>query len=194
MNFKTLILAALTVAPAAAFAADNIPTGWIKAGSHPAEYEVGADSTTHHGGHASGYVKSITKELHGFGTLMQTAGPGEYLGKRVRLSAFVKAGQVNDWAGVWMRVDGPMEGNQPKGLAFDNMQGRPLKGTFDWKQVEIVLDVPKEAKAIAFGILLSKDGQVWIDDLKFEVVPASVPVTGRGGAMTKAPSNLDFEK
>jgi hypothetical protein len=194
MKFKILILALLTVVPAAAFAADSLPTGWIKAGSQPAEYEVGVDSMTHHDGHASGYVKSITKELHGFGTLMQTAGPGEYLGKRVRMSAFVKADQVSDWAGVWMRVDGPMEGNQPKMLAFDNMQGRPIKGTSDWKKVEIVLDVPKEATDIAFGILLSKDGQVWIDDLKFEVVPTSVPLTGRGGAMTRVPSNLDFEK
>jgi hypothetical protein len=194
MKLKTVILALLIVAPAAAFAADSLPSGWIKAGSQPAEYEVGIDSTTHHGGHASGYVKSITKDLHGFGTLMQTTGPGEYLGKRVRLSAYVKADQVTDWAGIWMRVDGPTEGNQPKVLAFDNMQSRPIKGTFDWKRFEIVLDVPKEAADIAFGILLSKDGQVWIDDLKFEVVPASVPVTGRGGAMTKAPSNLDFEK
>ena len=93
-----------------------------------------------------------------------------------------------------MRVDGPVEGNQPKILAFDNMQGRPLKGTIDWTRVEIVLDVPTEAKDIAFGILLSRDGQVWLDDLKFEVVPTSVPVSGRGVQLTKAPSNLDFEK
>ena len=58
MKFKTLILALLTVAPAAAVVADSLPAGWIKAGSQPAEYEVGVDPMTHHGGHASGYVKS----------------------------------------------------------------------------------------------------------------------------------------
>jgi hypothetical protein len=189
-----LVLFALTLAPTMTFAADSIPNGWIKAGSQPAEYEVGTDSSTHHGGRASGYVKAITKDLHGFGTLMQTAGPGQYLGKRVRLSAFVKSEMVSDWAGVWMRVDGPTEGNQPKLLAFDNMQSRPIKGTTDWTRVEIVLDVPSDAKDIAFGILLSRDGEVWLDDLKFEVVPTRVPVTGRGGEIMRAPTNLDFEK
>ncbi|HXD73954.1 MAG TPA: hypothetical protein VN628_09470 [Vicinamibacterales bacterium] len=182
----------LAMVPAAAFAADNLPSGWVKRGSQPAEYEVGVDSTTHHGGRASGYVKSIAKELHGFGTLMQTASPGEYRGRRVRMSAFVKADHVSDWAGVWMRVDGPRAGIDNNLLAIDNMEGRPLKGTFGWKRVEIVLDVAKEATQIAYGILLSKDGQVWMDDLKFEIVPESVPITGREGKT--APSNLDFEK
>jgi len=189
-----IALLALALAPTMALAADSIPNGWIKAGSHPAEYEVGIDSSIHHGGRASGYVKAITKDLHGFGTLMQTTSPGQFLGKRVRLSAFVKAEMVSDWAGVWMRVDGPSEGNQPKSLAFDNMQGRPIKGTIDWTRVEIVLDVPNDAIDIAFGILLSQGGEVWLDDLTFEIVPTTVPVTGRGSAVNKAPTNLDFEK
>jgi hypothetical protein len=189
-----IVLFALALAPTMALAADAIPNGWIKAGSQPAEYEMGIDSSIHHGGRASGYVKAITKDLHGFGTLMQTAGPGQYLGKRVRLSAFVKADMVSQWAGVWMRVDGPPEGNQPKLLAFDNMQSRPIKGTIDWTRVEIVLDVPNDAKDIAFGILLSGDGEVWLDDLTFEVVSTTVPVTGRTPLVTTTPTNLDFEK
>ena len=193
MSLKTAIFA-LVLVPATAIAADSIPGGWVKAGSHPAEYEVGTDSAIHHGGRFSGYVKATAKDLHGFGTLMQTVAPGRYLGKRVRLSVFVKAERVDDWAGVWLRVDGPVEGNQPKILAFDNMQDRPIKGTTDWARVEIVLDVPSEAKDMAFGILLSRNGEVWLDDLKFEVVPASVPVTGRSGQMANGPSNLDFEK
>lgn len=193
MSLKAAILA-LVLVPATTSAADSVPGGWIKAGSHPAEYEVGTDSVTHHGGRFSGYVKAAGNDLHGFGTLMQTVAPGQYLGKRVRLSAFVKADRVTDWAGVWLRVDGPVEGNQPKVLAFDNMQGRPIKGTADWARIEIVLDVPSEAKDMAFGILLSRDGEVWLDDLKFEVVPTSVPVTSRSGQMPSGPSNLDFEK
>jgi hypothetical protein len=125
---------------------------------------------------------------------MQTAGPGEYLGKRVRLSAYVKADSIGDWASVWMRVDGPIQRGQPKLLAFDNMQSRPLKGTFDWKRVEIVLDVPRDAMDVAFGILLTGSGEVWLDDLKFEIVPDSVPLTGRVRPSPEVPSNLDFEK
>jgi hypothetical protein len=74
MKLRTVVFV-LALAPTSVMAADSIPNGWIKAGSNPGEYEVGIDSSTHHGGRASGYVKAITKDLHGFGTLMQMAEP-----------------------------------------------------------------------------------------------------------------------
>jgi hypothetical protein len=78
-------------------------------------------------------------------------------------------------------------------LGFDNMEPRAVKGTTDWTRYEIVLDVPTTAAALAFGVLLAGNGEVWMDDLKFDIVPSTVPVTGtrgpRGGLQ-----NLDFEK
>ena len=97
----------------------------------------------------------------------------EFLGKRVRLTAWVKADNVTDWAGVWMRVDGPNDGS----TAFDNMQPRPIKGSTDWKRYQIVLDVAPESSAIALGILVSGKGKVWMAEPMLEVVDASVPVT-----------------
>jgi len=57
--------------------------------------------------------------------------------------------------------------------------------------VDIVLDVPENAAALAYGILLAGDGQVWMDDLKFEVVKPDVPVSG---VTSSPPRNLNFEK
>ena len=37
---------------------------------------------------------------------------------------------------------------------FDNFSSRPLTGTSDWHQVEIILDVPDDAIGIAFGALM----------------------------------------
>jgi hypothetical protein len=176
----------------------EMPAGWFKAGSHPAEYDMGLDETVHrNGGKASATVKSIAQTLNGFGTLMQMSQPGEYLGKRVRLSGYVKSDKVTNWAGLWFRVDGPNNGPNPSSLAFDNMQERPIKGTTDWARYEIVLDVPEAAQRLAFGILLAGGGQVWMDDLKFEVVPTTVKTTAIPIAPSTppaAPSNLDFEK
>jgi hypothetical protein len=59
------------------------------------------------------------------------------------------------WAGLWMRVDG----QEPKMLAFDNMQGRPIQGTTAWKRYEVILDVDPQATAIAFGILWTRRGR-----------------------------------
>jgi hypothetical protein len=174
-------------------AAADLPAGWVKAGSHPAEYEMGVDTTIRHdGGKGSGFVKATASELHGFGTLMQTATPGGYRGKRVRLSGFVKSENVQSgWAGLWFRIDGPKQGEV---LGFDNMEPRAIKGTTDWTRYEIVLDVPETAAAMAFGVLLAGNGQVWMDDLKFEVVPSTTPVTGSFRGPRSAPQNLDFEK
>ena len=68
--------------------------------------------------------------------------------------------------------------------AFDDMQDRPIRGTSDWTQYDVVLDVAPDAADVAFGLLLDGPGQVWIDDAKFEVVgPAqnamSAAKTGR---------------
>jgi hypothetical protein len=128
---------------------------------------------------------------------MQMCKANEYLGKRVRLSAYVKSKDIADWAGVWFRVDDP----QVKPLAFDNMQNRPIKGTSDWKKYEIVLDIPQEAVNLAFGILLQGKGQAWIDDIKFESVTKDVPVTAPPIVINKQqepqyppiPMSLDFE-
>lgn len=180
--------------------AAQVPEGWIKAGSAPQQYDVGIDKTVQRGGHPVVFVKSILEEtdkcvgaLCPFGTLMQMASPGEYLGKRVRLSADVKAESIDQgWAGLWFRVDGPDSG-PGKSLAFDNMQDRPIKGTMDWKRVSIVLDVPQNAVAIAFGLLLQGSGKAWMGALVLEVVPDTEPTTDvRSKALQKV-RNLGFE-
>jgi hypothetical protein len=172
--------------------ASELPDGWIRAGKAPSDFEMGLDTSVRHTGRASAFIEAKGKEPSGFGTLMQMADPGNLKGKRVRLSAYVKSERVEDWAGLWFRVDGDARSNAF--LAFDNMQDRPIKGTGDWTRVFIVLDVSQEAKALAFGILLNGTGRVWIDDLKFEVVGTDVPVTGSGGhGSQKLPQNLDFE-
>ncbi|HYV20547.1 MAG TPA: hypothetical protein VFC25_16110 [Verrucomicrobiae bacterium] len=192
MRPKAVVLACLVAVSSWVLAAD-LPAGWIKAGSAPADYDMGVDSVVRHAGAASGtiHAKSAETDPKNFGTLMQMGDPGEYRGKRVRLSGYVRSDKVEGgWAGLWFRVDGP----QRSPLAFDNMQDRAIKGTTDWTKVAIVLDVPQEATAIAYGILLSGPGQVWMDDLKFEVVTSDVPVTGQGRPSGGKPQNLDFEE
>lgn len=182
----TLVLYAVTNFGAEA------PKGWFPAGSHPKEYEMTLDRSVTHGGKASASLKSIAAQTRGFGTLMQTFNADSFRGQRVRLSGYVRAKDVSDWAGLWMRVDGPK--SEP--LAFDNMQQRAVKGTRDWQQYTIVLDVPEQADQVAFGLLLTGKGQVWMDDLKFEVVGKEVPTTAGGSSqrVPKDPKNLDFEE
>ncbi|HEX5113126.1 MAG TPA: hypothetical protein VFV79_09780 [Saprospiraceae bacterium] len=172
------------------------PKGWYKAGSMPKSYDMGVDKASGQDGKNAATIKSIETNISGFGTLMQNCLPDSFLGKRVRMSGMMRSKDVSDWAGFWFRVD-------PKGgqgsLAFDNMHDgksdRSIKGTTAWTAYEIVLDVPLQASNLAYGALISGTGQIWFDDIKFEVVDNKVPTTG--GAMENvvpnAPVNLDFE-
>jgi hypothetical protein len=169
-------------------AAGELPAGWYLAGNRPKEYETGVDSSVTSRGNACLYLKSIVAETTGFGTVMQQFDAEPYIGKRLRISAFVRAKNVTDWAGLWMRVDRVGGGS----LTFDNMQDRPIKGTIDWRRCEVVLDVPETSSQVFLGILLSGSGEVWLDDLKIETVGSDVPVTQ--ARLPKVPQNLDFEK
>lgn len=164
---------------------------WFMAGSHPQDYEAGIDSNVTYNGKNSGFIKSIVEEAKGFGTLMQMFKADDYRNKRMRFAAVVKSEEIADWAGLWMRIDGPEQG---KFLGFDNMQNRPIKGTTAWQNYEVVLDVPQESVAIAFGILLRGTGQAWLSDVHFEEVSTDVPVTSlsKGAQYLDGPGNLDF--
>jgi hypothetical protein len=107
-----------------------------------------------------------------FGALMQRIRARDYVGKRVRLSAFIKTEDLSGWSGLWMRVDGKRHGT-----AFDNMQKRPIEGTTDWTRHEVVLDVADDSIQIAFGVLSAGTGRTWIDDVALEVVGDDVPST-----------------
>ena len=151
------------------------PPGWHVAGTARTAYVAGVDPNVRMGVGPSGYLKSTKRTINGFGTLMQGIAPDNYVGGRIRASCYLKTGDVSAWAALWVRVDG--DRNAPP-IAFDNMEERAVKGTTDWTECVVVLDVGPGASNITFGVLLSGTGTVWIDRMKFEAVDQSVPVTG----------------
>lgn len=201
LSSRSIFPAFLKVAVAVVFTAvalcAAVPRGWYLSGSNPADYESGMDQTQYEG-HRVVYLKATTTATKGFGTLMQDFQADNYAGKRVRLSAMMKSENVANWAGLWMRVDKSTgASSSPKMLAFDNMQDRPVKGTQDWKNYQVVLDVPSDATGIAFGLLLNGSGNVLLSNVKIETVGLDVPLTAMSVATAQprpsAPTNLDFE-
>jgi hypothetical protein len=161
-------------------------------GSDPQSYEMSMDDAASRDGHPTLRLRSRAASS-GFGTVMRLDPAEAYLGKRIRLSAMVKCDDVRGWVGLWLRVDGEAKGAS---LAFDNMQDRPILGTRDWARHEIVLPVAREARQIAYGLLLGGEGGAWLDDLRIEVVADDVPATGRSKPIErpKRPVNLGFEE
>ncbi len=192
MDFRkrlaTLLLALAATAAGAQpqEGAQKLPVGWYVTESAPKRYEAGVDTKSTCEGNRSAYLRALTPDENGYGTFMQAFGAQDFRGKRLRFSAAVRTKDVDGWAGLWMRVEGP-DPKQP--LAFDNMQARALVGTTPCKRYEVVLDVPKEATTIMAGLIMSGTGQAWLDNVRFDPVDASVPVTDLLAAKPVVASN-----
>jgi len=167
--------------------------GWFLSGSHPFNYEMGIDRVTVHQGSISGYIKSKTERVisEEFATMMQQFKADRYRGKRIKLTCFIKTKDVQQYAGMWMRVDNASEDI----LQFDNMSNRPIVGTNNWNHYFVVLDVPEHSAAISFGVLLCGSGHVWTDQFYFEIVDISVKTTNLEphSNLLDEPINLSFE-
>lgn len=163
-----------------------LPEGWFIAGSHPSDYEAGVMAGAIDGKAAAHLRAKVASS--GFGTIMQQFLADTYRGQRVRFAALVRSEGVERRAGLWMRVDGTGK----RALAFDNMHKRAISGTTDWTSYAVVLDVAgRESTMIAFGVLLDGPGQLWMADVRLEVVGPEVRTTS-GPLLRDHPINLDF--
>jgi hypothetical protein len=170
----------------------QLPEGWgipdAGAGSVPEAYEVGVDRMVKRSGNASAYIKAVAEAPRGFMALTQGFQAGRYHGRRLRFAVYIRTQGVTGRAGLWVQIGG---GGGTVG--FDNMSNRPVKGTTDWAPHEVVLDVPENAVAIAFGFLLSGPGQAWVDDMSVDVVEPDVPVTNMTNTNRTNPANVDAQ-
>jgi hypothetical protein len=100
-----------------------------------------------------------------FGAFAQTIDADMYRGKRVQMVAYVESEEVEQWAGLWVRVDGP----NGEAQSFDNMHDRAIKGSSDWTRYEIVLPVDMDSRHIFFGILLVGKGKLRLRGVQIDV-------------------------
>ena len=168
---------------------DGRPNAWGGGGSG---YALGVDTENPRTGTASGRIRSTVDGGSNldFGTMTQCIDPGDFRGKRVRYSGYLRTIDVAGWAGLWMRVDGP----SGRVASFDNMRDRAVLGSTSWTRYEIILDVYDNAESICFGFLLTGPGTICADGLQFEILAPA----GTGPRPTSeqhrrlAPLNLDF--
>ncbi len=125
-------------------------------GNHPEYYEMKVDTKTFRSGGKSGLLKAIANVTEKeFATMMQSFQAKKYKRKRIKLSGYLKTENATKCI-VWMQID-----NQDGDIIqFDNMNQRSIKGSTEWNQYSIVLDVPKESSFIHFGVLLRGRGKV----------------------------------
>jgi hypothetical protein len=161
------------------------PLGWTVAGVNRQYYEVGTDRRVFRSAPASATLRSyvplpgpLTQPV--WAALTQTTAAAPYRGARLALTAYLRVVDVDAPQGVFLRlqVEGPSGAAcGPNLLAFDNMYGRRITGSHDWRPYTLVADVPQQATAITFGVHLNGGGAVWADDVALFAVGPDVPVT-----------------
>lgn len=166
---------------------EPLPAVWRITGSRARDYEAGLLPGVTSGDDkvARLRLRPAVPEPTGFGALVQSIAANRYAGRRVCFGAMLRTHEVTDWAGLWLRVDGPAGT-----LVLDNMHDRALRGTTDWTAASIVLDVVAEAKVLLFGALLSGAGAVDLTGLRFEEAAEAVPTTLP--PLSDEPQALDF--
>ena len=142
---------------------EELNQGWQLSGIG---YTKRYDQTEKHAGFNSMRIEHVRGEV-GNAFAGRALPISSVRGKRLRFAAYVKTLNVaTGGAGLWLDVYGA-DGN----IAFDNMSGRLIVGSSDWRRVEIALDVPEEAVGVSIGCSLWGNGIVWFDSLELILEP-----------------------
>jgi hypothetical protein len=208
-----LLLPLVMVVLAVATMSYDVPKGWQRGGDYnyfvgtvPGGGKTGKTCATIkckscYGGNYGG--RRHHREM-GYGEMIQNFDAGNYRGKRIRLTGWVRSEDVTGAAGLWMKVGGNNSCDRHS-TAYahnycsmpcensDNMENRRMVGTEDWTRCEIVCDVPDGASNISYGARLFGAGQIWFENLKIEVVGRNVKTTGLPIGHNWKPYNMDFQ-
>jgi hypothetical protein len=169
-------------------------------GFHGKDYEYGISDDVHYHGHKCLFIRSLqvdpppTPPFPLLPTVMphpptaslsQTFNADQYRGKRMKFAALIKSEAPEGSAALTMNVNGICY----QILVYDHMFGRNISGITDWKEVEVVNDVPVESHHIQFGITMEGQGEIWATRLVFE--ETADESTGMK-VYEDEPRNLDF--
>jgi erythromycin esterase len=149
------------------------PADWIgPSGINGLNYEIATSEDHPYTGRRCAIIRRKPGPPYGetFGRLGQTIDAKAFQGRRIRLRAAIRAevAGAGNQAHLWLRIQRP--GFGAAALAFEeDMADRPIT-TEEWRVIETVGDVPKDADRIDYGLALVGEGRAWLDSVTLEVV------------------------
>lgn len=166
------------------------PRFWRVDSDDQSDCEISVDESVTHNGQQSCFLRNGGKEPTSCAEMIQTMGAVGYRGKRIRFSAKIKTENLLAEASLFVRILDAI----PAIILRDEMDGRSITGTNDWVELDVVIDVPNEARYINFGALLKGNGGIWIADLAISEVSKDVALTENGFTGCAAyPEPTNFE-
>jgi hypothetical protein len=163
--------------------------GWFMSGGGRTQYQAVKDPAVAHAGHASVRLQPASPSSAGtYGTLMQSFSARGFLGKRVRLAAWIRTKSASGRADLWARVQASTSPSDGPGLGGGH---RTIPEDSEWTRYELVFDMPPQGSEIQFGVGLNSAGTLWAADFTFQEVAKTTPLDD---GVPLEPANLDFER
>ncbi|TJY65221.1 hypothetical protein E4T66_03095 [Sinimarinibacterium sp. CAU 1509] len=167
------------------------PAAWIVAQSPEGENRVGVDLSAPYAGGAAALLQGGSGL--GWIELRQTLPAAPYRGLRLRLRGMLRPNLVQGYAQLWLRA-----GAADVVAAQDRTDSQVVivTGIQDWQPVDVTLDVPVDAEAIALGVTLQRgQGEVHVDQISLVGVPAEMAPADLARAQIPLPQprNAGFE-
>lgn len=186
----------------------KVTAGWQFYGLSEEHYAASIDKEVFYKGTQSARLQAVSETVPGSAGIHQIIDATNYRNKRIRFAAFLKTLDVEDRCGIYLCAT---NGVYPAANADMSIHS-PLRGTNEWQQFSVVLEVLSDHQ-LNFGVILSGAGTVWIDAASLEAVGKDVASTNisssrfwksdsRGDdgttgeepkSLPQSPINMDFE-
>ncbi len=138
-------------------------------------YELDMDKSAETGNEPAARIKSLEPEKpQNLASLYQSINAESYKGKRAQFTALIKTEKAAEGASLGMIYD-----RVDETVAGDDMSNRAVKGTQDWKECSIVLNIPESTKRIRLGFMLKGSGTAWMKALRIKTVDNRINTTER---------------
>lgn len=118
-------------------------------------------------------VGTYKKTDNSSSTIYEVSNSSALFGKHISVTGWLKTKAVQGWAGVFVII----VNKDGRRYQYDDMSDRPIRGTTDWQQIEIVTDLPDEPCVVYFGPDLYGPGELWGDDFQINVAPPGEATT-----------------
>ncbi len=185
---------AVLVGAFTALAAGPLPMNWGAGGRNSTDFEMGTDAAEKFEGKPVVVIRSGPKSAaDGDGNLSTAFRAGNYRGKRLRFTAWLKTESVTLGSGLFLRVNGDLKDNAWPRLVNANTRYQPLKGTTKWALFKIVAEIPVDANHVTIGAYQEGLGTTWMTAPSVEIVGTEVPLTPQQLPLPEAPQ-LDLSK
>jgi C-terminal processing protease CtpA/Prc len=139
----------------------------------PLDFEFTRDTTIAHNGRASIRIFA-DDEPTSFANVSANLPAQPYAGHRIQFSVFLRSASMEGQGGqLWARAD---DANRHSVAFINSGATTSFRGTTDWTQLTVSLDIPVGAVQLYVGALALGAGTLWVDDVHLEADAGPAPV------------------